>query len=140
MTTRPSLSGDTPAARIDLALLLLRVILAAVFGTYGYLKWAGGMNRFVALLMTANLPVPEEAARFVAALELGGAILVFVGLGTRLVGALLAIEMAVAFARVDWPRGFVGGYDFDLTLLTVALCLAIAGGGRFSLGRDRLSR
>lgn len=128
------------AAGTDLALLLLRVVLAAVFGAYGYAKWAGGLGRFEALLMVVNLPFPEAAARFVATLETGGAILLLVGLGTRLVAALLVIEMAVAIARVVWPHGFIGGFALELTLLTVALSLAIAGGGRFSIGRDPLSR
>jgi uncharacterized membrane protein YphA (DoxX/SURF4 family) len=48
--------------------------------------------------------------------------------------------MAVAIVKVVWPQGFIGGYEFELTLLTVALALAIAGGGAYSLGRDRLSR
>src|SRR5437870_3494857 len=44
MRTRAEALGPGDAARIDLALLLLRVILAAVFGSYGYLKWAGGVG------------------------------------------------------------------------------------------------
>jgi len=48
--------------------------------------------------------------------------------------------MAVAIAKVVWRQGFVGGYAFELTLLTVGLSVAIAGGGTYSLGRDRLSR
>jgi len=139
MATRPPAPAGG-VARTDLALFLLRLILAAVFGAYGYLKWAGGMDRFAALLMTLNLPVPDLGARLIAALEFGGAALLLVGLWTRLVGALLAIEMAVAISRVVWRQGFVGGFAFELTLLTVALALATAGGGSLSIGRDRLSR
>ena len=91
-------------------------------------------------MLTVHLPFPDAAARLVAALELGGAVLLLIGLGTRLIGALLAVEMAVAIVTVVWPRGFVGGFAFETTLLTVALSLAIAGGGRLSLGRGRLSR
>ncbi|HKV44004.1 MAG TPA: DoxX family membrane protein [bacterium] len=131
-------SGAT--ARIDLALLLLRVILAAVFGAYGYEKWAGGMGRFEALLITVHLPSPALTGRAVATLEAGGAVLLLLGLGTRLVGALLVVEMAVAIAKVVWPQGFIGGFALELTLLTVALALAVAGGGRFSVGCDPLSR
>jgi len=138
--TRTRTSGDTSAARIDLALLLLRVILAAVFGAYGYAKWAGGIDRVAGLMMSVHLPLPDLTARVIATLEVGGAFLLLAGLWTRLIGALLAVEMGVAIIRVVWPQGFVGGYAFELTLLTVALSLAIAGGGRFSIGRDHLSR
>jgi hypothetical protein len=41
---------------------------------------------------------------------------------------------------VVWRQGFVGGYALELTLLTIAASLAIAGGGALSVGRDRLSR
>ncbi len=138
--SEPRASGDLDVDRIDVALLLLRVILAAVFGAYGYMKWASEMNRLAGLLMTVHLPFPDLAARFVATLEVGGAILLLAGLWTRVVGALLAIEMAVAIVKVVWRQGFVGGYAFELTLLGIAASLAIAGGGAFAIGRDRLSR
>jgi uncharacterized membrane protein YphA (DoxX/SURF4 family) len=115
--------------------LLLRLVLAAVFGAYGYAKWAGGMDRFVGLLMTIHLPLPTITARAVATLELGGAALLALGIATRLVGLLLAIEMVVAITTVVWRQGFLGGYAFELTLLTVALALGVAGGGAFSISR-----
>ncbi len=43
---------EAHAARIDVALLLLRLILAAVFGAYGYAKWTGGMDRVAGLMMS----------------------------------------------------------------------------------------
>ncbi len=108
-----------------------------MFGAYGYAKWAGGMNQFAGLLMTVRLPVPDFTARAVATLEVGGAVLLLLGVATRLVGILLAIEMAVAITTVVWPHGFLGGYAFELTLLTVAVALAASGGGAFSLGALR---
>ncbi len=138
--TEPGTGVGTRAARIDVALLLLRLILAAVFGAYGYAKWAGGMDRVAGLMMSVNLPFPDLTARIAATLEVGGAILLIIGLWTRVVGTLLGIEMAVAIVKVVWRQGFVGGYAFELTLLTVGLALAIAGGGAYSVGRDHLSR
>ncbi len=113
--------------------MLLRLVLAAVFGAYGYAKWAGGMDHLVGLFMTVHLPFPNITARAVAALEVGGAALLVLGIATRLVGILLAIEMVVAITKVVWRQGFLGGYAFELTLLTVALALAVAGGGAFSI-------
>jgi putative oxidoreductase len=119
---------------------VLRVVLAAVFGAYGYVKWAGGLDRVAGLLMSVHLPFPDLAARFVATLEVGGAILLLAGLWTRVVAALLAIEMGVAIVKVLWRQGFVNGYALEVTLLTVAASLVIAGGGAFSIGRDPFSR
>ena len=126
-------------ARVDLALLLLRVILAAVFAANAHLKWAA-MGRMAGLFMSVHIPFPDVTVRLVATLEVVGAALLLAGVWTRLVGAWFVIEMAVAIVKVVWPRGFIGGYEFELTLLTVALALALAGGGAYSLGRDRLSR
>ncbi len=113
--------------------MLLRLILAAVFGVYGYAKWTVGMDRLVGLFMTVHIPFPNISAHAVATLELGGAVLLVLGIATRLVGILLAIEMLVAITKVVWPQGFLGGYAFELTLLTVALALTMAGGGAFSI-------
>ncbi len=88
-------------ARVDLALLLLRVILAAAFGAHGYLKWAGGLGPLAGLMMTVHLPFPDFLARVSATLELGGAVLLLIGLWTRLIGALLAVEMAALAADVS---------------------------------------
>jgi putative oxidoreductase len=133
-------SGTARVAGTALALLLLRAILAAVFGVHGYLKWAGGLGPLAGLMMSVHLPFPDQLARVSATLELGGGILLLIGLWTRLVGALLAIEMAVAIVKIVLPHGFIGGFEFELTLLAAALALAIAGGGTLSVGRDRLSR
>ncbi|MDF2750227.1 MAG: hypothetical protein K0T00_1403 [Gaiellaceae bacterium] len=45
---------------------------------------------------------------------------------------------------VVWPKGFLGGYEFELTLLAVALAVVATGPGRLSLDRalgwdDRIS-
>ena len=126
-------------ARVDLALLLLRVILAAVFAANGYLKWVA-TERMAGLFMSVHIPFPDVTVRLIATLEVCGAALLLAGVWTRLVGLWFVIEMAVAIIKVVWPQGFIGGYEFELTLLTVALALAIAGGGAYSLGRDRLSQ
>lgn len=91
------------------------------------------MDRLVGLFMTVHIPFPTVSAHVVATLEVGGAMLLVLGIATRLVGILLAIEMLVAITTVVWRQGFLGGYAFELTLLTVALALAMAGGGAFSI-------
>ncbi len=125
---------------VDLSLLLVRAALGVVFVSYGYTKWTSGMDRFVALLLATGFPLPEVLARVVAAIELGGGVMLLLGVWTRLVAAVLAFEMVVAIARVLWPRGFVGGFAFEVVLLLCALALVAGGGGRWSIGRGVLSR
>jgi putative oxidoreductase len=93
----------------------------------------------VALFMAVNIPAPEPMGWFVSMLELGGGVLLGLGLATRLIAALLAVEMAVALTRVIWPRGFLGGAEFEFTLLVVCLALITTGSGKISLDSARTS-
>jgi len=118
----------------DLGLLALRAGPAAVFVAHGFVKLFGGHHdRTVALFMTVNIPAPEAMAWVIGILELVGGLALAVGLGTRLVAALLAVEMAVVIARVRWPQGFLGAAEFEVILLLACLALFGTGSGRISL-------
>jgi len=45
----------------------------------------------------------------------------------------LVVIMVVAIISVNFKKGFVGGYEFDLVLLLMALAIALAGSGRYRL-------
>lgn len=68
--------------------------------------------------------------------EIGGGLLVLLGLLTP-VGALAIIAvMIAAILRVHLANGFFntsGGYEFNLTLIAVAVALLVAGAGAYSL-------
>ena len=129
-TTAPS-----PAA--SLGLLVLRVVVGAVFAAHGAQKifeytLPGTIGSFAGM----GIPLPEIAAPFVAFVELIGGILLALGLFTRPVGILLAIDMLVALVAVHLPAGLwvgEGGYEFVAVLGVAALALAFTGAGRFSL-------
>lgn len=117
------------------AAVLIRLGPAIVFLTHGYLKLLGGEHdRTVALFLTVNLPLPEGLAWFVGAIELLGGLALLTGIFIRPFAALLAVEMAVAIYKVRLPQGFVGAWEFELTLLLVCLGLALAGPGRPAAG------
>ncbi|MGH2406319.1 MAG: DoxX family protein [bacterium] len=118
----------------DLGLLILRIAPAVVFAVHGYAKLFGGQfDRTVALFMTVNLPAPEPMAWFVGILEFAGGLLLGLGLLTRAVAALLAVEMAVAIARVRLPQGFTGAAEFEFVLMLVCLALIATGSGKISM-------
>jgi len=127
-----AISPWRPTSR-DLGLLALRAGLAVVFLAHGYVKLFGGHDRTVALFMTVNIPAPEAMAWAVAVLEFVGGLLLAVGLWTRLAAGLLAVEMAVAIARVRWPQGFLGAAEFEVVLLLACLALTGTGSGRISI-------
>ncbi len=111
-----------PAARV---LILLGPAL--IFLIHGYLKlFAGFHDQTVALFLTINIPMPELSAWLIAALELMGGLALLLGVLVRPFAALLAIEMAVAIYKVRLPQGFLGGWEFESSLLIVLVGLAVA--------------
>ncbi len=89
---------------------------------------------FAELLAQLGLPLPGVLAWLVAILELVGGVLLIVGLGTRIVGLALAINMAVATALVHYPNGF-DEYEYTLVLTLCAVALVLGGPGVLSADR-----
>jgi putative oxidoreductase len=48
-----------------------------------------------------GLPAPGATATFVASFEFVGGILLFIGLGSRLIGLMLAVDMTMAYITAD---------------------------------------
>lgn len=119
------------------ALLLLRVGVGLVFMANGYPKfWGRRLEHIDEFVRVAHLP-----AYFVyiaGALELGGGALLVGGLFTRILGLLLAGEMAVALWRDEkifqHPLA-LDQYGLALVLGVAAFALATFGAGPISLDR-----
>ena len=125
-----------------LALLLLRIGLGVVFMANGYPKfWGRRLEHIDEFVHVAHLP-----AYFVyiaGALELGGGALVVAGLFTRILGLLLAGEMAVALWRdekVFQNPLALDKYGLALVLGVGAFALATFGAGSISLDRVLFGR
>jgi putative oxidoreductase len=82
-----------------------------------------------------GVPLPAISAPLVAGLELVGGVLLLLGLLTRPVALLLAIDMLVAMLLVHLPNGFFlpQGIEFTLILLAGSLALVMTGPGALSL-------
>lgn len=113
---------------------ILRVEVGLVFLMHGWQKLFvlhfAGVAGFLGHL---GVPLPMVAAVVLTLVEfLGGAALVL-GLFTRWVPWLLAIDMVVAILLVHLKNGFfVPGVEFALTLLAANIALALAGPGEAS--------
>jgi len=120
---------------LDLALLILRVVLAAVMLAHGLPK-VTGFSGTAGFFGSVGVPAPAVAAAFAVVAEVGGGILVLLGVAVDIAGLLFAVDMLGAIVFVHFKNGFSGqgGWEFPLTLLGIAVALALAGPGSYSVG------
>lgn len=126
------------------AITILRVILGFLFAAHGWQKFnewtiAGTQASFAKM----GVPAAEIAAPAVAVLELGGGIALILGVLTRVVALLLALDMLGALFLVHASAGVfaaTGGYELVLLLAAAALALALTGAGRISVDRALFGR
>lgn len=113
----------------------LRVVVGLVFLMHGSQKLVNGLASTAAFFDSIGIPIAQGAAALVTALEILGGVALILGWFTRLVAALLAIDMAVAILTARLGGGFFvpNGFEFELTLLGACLTLAVMGAGGFSL-------
>jgi putative oxidoreductase len=142
MTTTTSTETTTPRKRSlpaapSLGLLVLRLAFGAIFIAHGAQKvFVFGFVGVGGSFAEMGVPMAEIVGPIVGLLELVGGILLVLGLGTRIVGLLLAINMIVATILVHLPAGIFaseGGYELTLALAAAALALALTGAGKFSI-------
>jgi putative oxidoreductase len=120
----------------DVGLFLLRVVAGAMLMQHGGQKLFG----FPPSAGRAFAGAPELFSKMWVAgvFETFGGLLLVLGLLTRIVGFLLAGELAVAYFTAHAPRGFfpiLNQGELAALYCFVFLFLAAAGGGRYSLDR-----
>jgi putative oxidoreductase len=120
-----------------MALLLLRAGLGVIFMYNGYPKFFGRRLEHIDEMVHIN-HLPAYFVYIAGVLELGGGALLVAGLFTRMLGLLLAGEMAIAMWKGEQffqnPLA-VDKYELALALGVGAFALATFGGGSISLDR-----
>lgn len=128
--------------RSDVASLLLRVMIGVVFIAHGAQKLfgvfgGGGLDAAAKSMAGFGLRPGMFFAVLSGLVELGGGLLLLLGLLTPLAGLMIAGEMVVAIAVSSGQKGFIAlsgrGYEYNLVLIAIALALVITGPGRLSL-------
>jgi len=119
----------------DLGLLFLRLVLA--YGFYGpaMMKLKSFKNT-VGFFEGIGIPAPEINAVLATVTETLGFVLLFLGLGIRIITFPLMITMLVAIFFVHWKNGYdVGhnGIEIPLYYLLMLFVLFTQGGGKFSI-------
>jgi uncharacterized membrane protein YphA (DoxX/SURF4 family) len=122
--------------KFEVSTLILRVILGISFFIHGLTKFQDGIGNTVGWFDSIGLP--GGLAYVVAVIELVGGLLLIIGLGTRIVSALLFFVMLGAMIKVKLAVGFLGngqmaGYELDLAFLAMAVVIAINGSKMFAV-------
>jgi len=124
-----------------LALLCLRLALGVIFSYSGYRKLF--VTTATTLADFGHMGLPPYLAYVAGVLELFGAILLILGLLTRVTALLLAVEMGFVLFKVDIPRSgiyAVPNYQFPLLLCVAAFALATVGAGALSVDAGTFER
>ncbi len=119
----------------DVAPLVLRLAVGAVFIVHGYSKVVD-VAAFEGMLASISVPLPAFFAWVVTLVELLGGAALILGLLTHWAAKLIAIDMLVAILLIHWKNGFMvsgGGAEFALVLFAAAVALTITGAGKWSV-------
>lgn len=126
---------------MSLGILVIRLVIGLSFAAHGAQKlfgWFGGYGLkgtggwFDSMGMKPGVTV----ALLAGLAEFVGGVLFAIGLLTPLAGVLIAFTMVIAIVKVHGPNGYwstANGYEYNLTLLAVALGVALIGPGKYAL-------
>ncbi len=117
----------------DIALLLMRLLVALVFFKSGWSHAADPVGRGEKISMSPGF------TRFLGIAEMAGALGVAVGVLIQLaaLGLILVMLGAIQKKIAQWHIGFWGAHDdgwhYDLLFLVMCLVIITTGGGRLVL-------
>lgn len=126
---------------LNIGLLIIRLVIGLLFVGHGAQKlfgWFGGYGPKGTGGWFESIGIkPGVTMAILAGLaELIGGLLFALGFLTPLAGILIAGTMAMAIIKVHAPNGLwatANGYEFNLTLLAVAIGVALIGPGQYAL-------
>ncbi|MGG3468431.1 DoxX family protein [Neobacillus pocheonensis] len=126
---------------INIGLLIIRLVIGVLFVGHGAQKlfgWFGGygLKGTGGWFESIGMKPGVTMALFAGLAELIGGILFTLGLLTPLAGLLIAGTMVMAILKVHAANGLwatANGYEYNLTLLAVAIGVALTGPGQYAL-------
>lgn len=110
----------------------VRVVMAIIFIVAGWRKFNMGLGGVGGLFTKLEIPFPGLSGPFIMLLELVGGIALLLGIATRWLGLLYALEFVVAAFYVKLPGGFDNA-RIDLMLLAGGILLFLGGPGKASV-------
>ena len=125
--------------RIDLALFLLRVVLAVIFIFHGGGKLFGlfggpGIAGAAGMMAGLGIPFPTASATLVGTVEFLGGIALLAGVAVRYVSIPLLITMITAMVTAHSGFHFMkGGIEHPLTVAVILSALIFTGAGKYTV-------
>jgi putative oxidoreductase len=126
---------STAGSRLELALLVLRIVVGIIFVVHGGQKlFVYGFGGVIGAFGKMGIPLPVVAAPVVTLVEFLGGLALLVGIFTRLAAFLIACDMLGAILLVHLKSGFFlpQGFEYALAMLGSAIGLALARAGAYS--------
>jgi putative oxidoreductase len=121
---------------------LMRFACGAVIVPHGYFKLFGSVAPLIAknVLTPMGFMAPLAWVYWLGILELIGGAMLALGLFTRPVALMLAVEFAIITFGWLLPHGYfftapAGGYEFTLLLLILYVGILFRGSGNWALDR-----
>ncbi len=126
---------------INLGLLIIRLVIGLSFMGHGAQKlfgWFGGygLKGTGGWMESLGLKPGVTMALLAGLSELIGGTLFALGLLTPLAGIMIAATMVMAIAKVHGTNGYwstQNGYEYNLTLIVVAIGIALMGPGQYAI-------
>ncbi|TKC16398.1 DoxX family protein [Robertmurraya kyonggiensis] len=126
---------------VDIGLLLIRLVIGILFIGHGAQKlfgWFGGngLEGTGGWFESVGIKPGYTMALLAGLVEVLGGVLFAVGLLTPIAGIMIAATMVVSIAKVHGGNGVwaqANGYEYNLTLLAVAIGIALIGPGQYAL-------
>lgn len=123
--------------RKDAALVPIRATLGATMLYHGLPKLSGaGAEQTGQMFEQMGIRPGKTWAKLSGLAEVVGGATAIVGFGTRLGALAILATQLVAVSKVHAAKGFSnasGGYEFNLSLIAIALGLLVSGPGAISI-------
>ena len=124
--------------RIDVALLVIRLVFGLFLAYHGLNKVRGGLDGTAKWFASIGMKWPALQARMAAGTEIVAGLLFAAGLLTPFAAAGIVGVMLVAIWAVHWKVGFWvflpnQGWEYCGSIAVVAWAVGAAGPGRWSL-------
>jgi putative oxidoreductase len=118
----------------DLASFILRLAIGTIFIIHGYPKLTPAQRKQGGAWMK-SVGMPAGIVVIGGIVEFFGGLALILGILTPIIAALAALWMLSTtwFSISKVNKKYAGGYEIDLTIMLVAIALALLGSGIYSI-------